>query len=949
MNQAEDHQQIKRLQSEIKELKAKLNRLNEVEGKEHFVFELFNKLPFYLFLKKEDCGIYFANDKFEELFGNFKGKKCYELMQESKKPCKDCEALQVFEDRKTRIRKWTDRKNRSYHSISDVYVDRNGTDYIIEIGFDISHIEKKEEEVLSREKHYRSLFENSTIGMYRTTPQGEILMVNPQAIRLLGYKSFEELAQRNLEKEGFEPDYPRQQFIKELFERGKITGLESAWKTREGTTLYVRESAVVVKDRQGAVKYFEGTFEDITDRKKAEISLKESKEQLDHVLSGSNDGFFDLIVQSREIIVSSRYQEILGFEKPRKNIKLSWKEYYEFIHPDDLQSLLDFTRQILGSKQRDHFEFQFRIISRRSEVKCLQIKAKAVGFNADGNISRIAGTVTDITEKVNLQKNLRESEQRYKALFEFSPIALWEEDYSAVAREIGKLKRSGLSDIRKYLKEHPGFVRETAEKVRVLNVNNTAVAMYNARSKEHLMESYYEVFQDPKRTFVVGIMETIYHGGYSYSRENDCNTFDGMKMTVQARWSVAPGFEKDYSRIYIADSDISEIKKTEAALKKAKRRAEESDKLKSAFLANMSHEIRTPMNSIIGFSEILEEADSFGDEEKKKFLSIIQQNGKQLLGLINDIIDISKIEAGQLSFSMSHFDVNAVLNELLLIFRSQVKSDEDKKICIHFLPALDTGLMLHSDPVRFKQIFTNLLSNALKFTEEGKIEFGYFQRNAKIRFFVKDTGIGIPVSKQKLIFERFGQADPIGKANQGGTGLGLAITKNLVEIMGGRIWVESSPGAGSAFYFDLPYSGEIKKGTKHSASKSAATPKKLPEWRGRSILVVEDDGPSFEVVSTFLEPTEINIEHAFDGVEAVQKYKRGAFDLVLMDLSLPEMDGISAMENILKINPGCKLIAYTAYAMEQSRESCLEKGFVDFIPKPIKRKEFYRVIGQAID
>ncbi|MDZ7744035.1 MAG: ATP-binding protein [Bacteroidota bacterium] len=256
--------------------------------------------------------------------------------------------------------------------------------------------------------------------------------------------------------------------------------------------------------------------------------------------------------------------------------------------------------------------------------------------------------------------------------------------------------------------------------------------------------------------------------------------------------------------------------------------------------------------------------------------------------------------------------------------------------------------MLRSDPVRFKQIFTNLLSNAIKFTEKGRIDFGYFQQNGKIRFFVKDTGIGIPVSKQKVIFERFGQAEPMGKANQGGTGLGLAITKNLAEILGGKIWVESTPGEGAVFYFNLPYSEEMKTSGKSPASDNPRSSDKLPDWKDRNILIVEDDGPSFEVVSVFLEPTGINIEHASDGAEAVLKYKNGHFDLVLMDLRLPEMNGFSSLENILKMNPECKVIAYTAYAMAQSRQNCLDKGFVEYLSKPLKRKELYRVIEQVI-
>ena len=380
-----------------------------------------------------------------------------------------------------------------------------------EPAFDLNRLESAINEIINNEEQYKSLFENSTIGMYRTTPDGRILMVNPHALKLLGYENFEALSKRNLEKEGFEPDYPRGKFVKKLLKHGKITGLESAWKTKNGETVYVRESATVVNDSDGNVKYFQGTFEDITKRKLAEKELR-----------------------------------------------------------------------------------------------------------------------------------------------------------------------------------------------------------------------------------------------------------------------------------------------------RAKRKAEESDKLKSVFLANMSHEIRTPMNSIIGFSEILEDGDSFSAEEKQKFLKIIRDNGKQLLGLINDIIDISKIEAGQLKFSIDKFEVNGVLKELLLTFRNYLYKLKHERVKLNLHIDKAEGLWLETDSIRFKQVLNNLLSNAIKFTDEGSIEFGYVCFPGKLRFFVKDTGIGIPADKMEVIFDRFGQLESESNMTQGGTGLGLSITKNLVEMMQGKIWVESTPSKGSVFYFELP-------------------------------------------------------------------------------------------------------------------------------------------------
>jgi len=246
------------------------------------------------------------------------------------------------------------------------------------------------------------------------------------------------------------------------------------------------------------------------------------------------------------------------------------------------------------------------------------------------------------------------------------------------------------------------------------------------------------------------------------------------------------------------------LEEEQILLREAKEKAEESDRLKTAFLANMSHEIRTPMNSIIGFSELLSD-DEITKEEKDNYVAHINIAGNSLLNLINDILDIAKIEAGQITIIQSDCNINVLFNELYLTFTQQKEKLDKKELTIIYNDQPSKQHTINTDPQRLKQIMTNLLGNALKFTEKGFIEFGFDLVSAdKYMFFVKDTGIGISPENQQLIFKRFSQVDGSHTRNYGGTGLGLSISKNLVELMGGKLWVDSVQGKGSTFYFTLP-------------------------------------------------------------------------------------------------------------------------------------------------
>lgn len=390
-------------------------------------------------------------------------------------------------------------------------------------------------------------------------------------------------------------------------------------------------------------------------------------------------------------------------------------------------------------------------------------------------------------------------------------------------------------------------------------------------------------------------------------------------------------------------------KEYEEELVLAKEKAVESDKLKSAFLANMSHEIRTPMNAILGFSELVARTDLSADK-RSSYTQHIVNNGKLLLTLVDDIIDLAKIEAGQLKIKRGSTNIDELLEELqhFCIADKKRLKKENVQIVRQQSP---TGNMqwLHCDGYRLKQVLLNLLSNALKFTFTGSIEFGYIiPNNATIQFYVKDTGIGITLEQQSIIFDRFRQADNSATRQFGGTGLGLAISKKLVELMGGRIWVESEPNVGSTFFFNLPLIIPDLKNTQQDISDGNGEII-LANFRGKSILIAEDNDANFQYLNELLKPTGLNIFRAINGIEAVDCIMhRANISLILMDMQLPEMDGFEATKKIKKHIPGIPIIAQTAYALSEEKTKALNSGCDYYLAKPIAAGSLLNLVNQIL-
>ena len=400
-----------------------------------------------------------------------------------------------------------------------------------------------------------------------------------------------------------------------------------------------------------------------------------------------------------------------------------------------------------------------------------------------------------------------------------------------------------------------------------------------------------------------------------------------------------------HDQVFIMSSarDVTKRKKDEHTLVEALERAENADKLKTAFLANMSHEIRTPMNGILGFSQLIKN-DKLPEKQRNEFIDIINSKGNQLLQIINDIIDISKIESNQIKLYYSDFSLNKMFDELYNSFRTEtsevVKSNIDFVVKKE-LP--DEAAFIRSDKTRIIQILYNLLSNAFKYSNEGRVELGYIVKNSEIEFYVKDTGIGIKEEDKDIIFDRFTQADGSMRRLYGGTGLGLSISKGLVNLLGGEIGVESNNGKGSRFYFTVPYKFVSKVLDVQPDEKI----KKL-SWSNKNILVVEDDTISFEFIKESLRCSQVNLTHTKTGEDALNELKKNKYDLILMDIQLPGTDGYEITREIRKSDKEIPIIAQTANALAEDRNKSLIAGCNDYISKPIDRKLLIKIINHYI-
>lgn len=385
-------------------------------------------------------------------------------------------------------------------------------------------------------------------------------------------------------------------------------------------------------------------------------------------------------------------------------------------------------------------------------------------------------------------------------------------------------------------------------------------------------------------------------------------------------------------------------RKINTELESAKEKAEESDRLKSAFLANMSHEIRTPMNGILGFAGLLKRP-GLTNEQQQTYIDIIEKSGERMLGIINDLIEISKIESGQMGITIEPTNILEQIDFIYSFFKPEVEKKGIKIFCKQAIPPRDA--VIQTDREKLYAVLINLVKNAIKYTDKGFVEFGCRIIPGSVEFYVKDSGIGIARDELSRVFERFIQTKDVMTRKYEGAGLGLAISKAYVEKLGGKIWVESEVGKGSLFYFTIPYESQNKEDD--SAELSVPVISVPRDSQKLKVLVAEDDRDALLLITTMLEKTADELLCVKSGTEAVECCRKHPdIDLVLMDIKMSEMDGYEAVRQIRRFNKTVTIIAQTAFALSNEREKAIAVGCNDYLVKPITSMALRNMIDKHL-
>ena len=695
-------------------------------------------------------------------------------------------------------------------------------------------------------------------------------------------------------------------------------------------------------------------YRDITKEIIAENSINEltvTRHELFTILPGM---LFRCLNESNYTMeyISEGCKSLTGYN-PEDLINNNKVKYGDLIYPADRQRIWNSIQDAL--RKNKYYDIKYRIIHKKDKVKWIAERGRG-SYDGNGQVVAIEGFITDISEGKNAEIKLKKELRISEAIAHIS-MELLKDTVTPI--KVSKL-------VQEYIKE---FTNSQFSLIYSPDENTNGYTLFDhsisdepisikAGDLHHNQIEYFNKLTNSITYNINNDAANIVLPGYT---ANSTQVFRLMSVPafINNKLSgllILGNAAEDYSEetAAIAQRFINMFAlgfyrlKAEETLQDAKKKAEESDRLKSLFLSNMSHEIRTPMNAIVGFAEMLQDTD-LNLEQKNKFLEVIIKSGDNLLRLINDIIDISRIEAGQLKLDYSDCLVNEMITDLETYFKQELIRQKKTDIKLYVsIGHPESDFTLSTDCIRLKQILNNLIGNALKFTDDGFIEFGYKLVTGQIEFFVRDSGIGIASDKQKLIFERFGQVREAISRNQTGTGLGLTISKNLVEMLGGKIWVDSLPGEGSTFYFSLP----LRLGFQHPSQTKKDSESETHQTfslLGKTILIVEDVDTNFFYLSSLLSKYNSKILRANNGRKAIEMVQSNpGINLVLMDIELPILDGYKATKEIRQIRPELPVIAQTAFAMMGERERSKEAGCVDYIAKPIRKEELISILRKYI-
>ena len=625
--------------------------------------------------------------------------------------------------------------------------------------------------------------------------------------------------------------------------------------------------------------------------------LKEKLLKVNSVLAAHQIALWEININTLECTFTQEYFESLGLDKVGIRYQ-NLEEFCSFVHPDDkhLVSLDGFQKKLDGFEESK--VLRVRCVGAHGEIVWLEDHLLSVEKDRSGNPESLLCYTVNVTGQCERETRISRMEERNRKIIQALPefIFIFDENFF-------------LTDV---LMSSDTILLHPVEQLRGADGRT----IYSPEVSDLFLRNIRQCLED-------GELKEI---------EYPLDVDDCERHYFQAR--IAP-FEDN--KVMALIHDIGDRVQRSNELIEAKQRAEEADRMKSVFLANMSHEIRTPLNAIVGFSKLVADADS--PEEKQLFADIIDSNSELLLQLINDILDISKIEAGTLEFNFRTMDLGLLCQEQYEIHKTRVREGVRLVLDDHA-----GSVELIGDHNRLAQVYTNLIGNAIKFTHQGEIRFGYRVEGDRIVGYVSDTGVGIPADKVGAVFDRFIKLNDFAA----GTGLGLSITKMIIEKMGGGIEVSSREGEGTTFRFTIPYSRPDTEGPGKAADGARRHAQRATEAvEGKRILVAEDIDSNFMLIDALI-GRRFDLLRARNGEEAVALFGRERPDLVLMDLKMPVMDGYEATRLIRAEAPTAPLVVMSAFAYEGDIERAYEAGCTDYVTKPVSRKRLMEVIERYL-
>lgn len=815
--------------------------------------------------------------------------------------------------------------------VSATFITEKGGIFVC-FGRDLTLRKQNEYALKQSEERFRTLIETASDSIFLISEDGLILDANKCGLQLLGYQKDELL---NQAIDVIDPNFSTEQFI-EFWEKvpfNETRIFETTHRKKGGGFIPVEVSGQ--KYQISGKTYYYGIARDITERKLAEQKILENKANLKAIVNNSLDSIW-LVNNNYEIqflneVFVQQFQLNFGVKLEKgvniiqaipEPLRKFWKERYDRV------------------LKNEHLIFEDIVKTNTGNV-FIEVSMQPVVV--DGTVTGASVYGRDITGTRKAEKEIQNAADRFRGLIENAP------DGVAIINADGKFLYASPN-----AKRHFGYLSNE-------EANMNGMDLVHPDDIPIVLEVLQKIYAHPDEKATAVYRFKHYSGAYHWIETTFSNmlaheAIQGIVMNFTDITERKKLFEEMQAAKDIAEKSEKEIQVKNEELLAAKEKAEESDRLKSAFLANMSHEIRTPMNGILGFTNLLGE-ENLTEEERQNYIRIIQKSGDRLLETVNDLIDVSKIETGQMNVVNSLTDINETLNYLYQFFIPQAA---EKNIELRLNVKLNEGkTKIFTDQVKLNSVLTNLIKNAIKFTHSGFIEIGCHLhesalekksdgQNEMILFYVRDTGIGIAKEHHESVFNRFIQAE-LGEARTyQGAGLGLTIAKACTEMLGGKIWLESEIGKGTVFYFNLPACyAEVP--VSHEPTAETLGDKGKPHDKLK-IMIAEDDDDGFFYLETILKHMNPKILHCDNGLSAVEMCKSNPdIDIILMDIRMPVMNGFDATRKIREFNTHVVIIAQTAFALAGDKENAIDAGCTDYIAKPIKREELLTLINRYIE